>query len=82
MCILVVIRTYICMYLSILPLNSYDAVSNIKKITGYLNNYILILWYNSYLGCMQIFIHLFLTYNSTGQMRILIVLSTYIGKYC
>ncbi len=39
--ILVVIDTYICTYLLILPLNSFDAFANINIFTGYLKNYIL-----------------------------------------
>ena len=80
MCVLVVIRTYICTYLSILPLNSLDAFAIINIYVGYLNNYILKFWYHFYLGCKQILIHAFLSYDSTGRMRILIVLPTYIGS--
>ena len=81
MCILVVICTNICTYLSILPLNSFDDFANIDISTGYLNNYILHFRYNFYLGCKQISIHAFLSYDSNGWIWILIILSTYIGRY-
>ena len=80
MCVSVVIRTYICTYLLILLLNSLDAFANINIYVGYLNGYILNLWHNFYLGCKQILIHAFLSYDSTGRMRILIVLQTYVGR--
>ena len=68
MCVLVVIRTYICTYLAILLLNSFDAFANIEKRIGYLNKYIINVWYIRYFEYMQILIRTFLSYNSTYRL--------------
>ena len=66
--ILVLLRTNTSTYLSILPLNSYEAVANIEKRTGYLNKYIFNVWYICYFEYMQILIRTFLSYNSTYRL--------------